>query len=361
MRRQPWAHWRLLVCGWSFFGLFFATQSLLYQAYSGAPLQWKQTFAEWLVYSYIWAALTPLVLDLSGRHRIERPHALRGLVVHIPAGVLVSIFHVGVYVIALSPFRWLPAADPGSPLSVFKTLLAFELHSDFLTYWALIGIEHAIDYQRRYRERALEASQLEARLAETQLLVLKSQLQPHFLFNTLNTISVLIGEDVHAAKRVLVLLSDLLRTTLKDTTAQEVPLAKEIELLRKYVEIEQIRYQDRLHVSIEVDPAALKAQVPNLILQPLVENAVRHGIARRATAGHLEIRVVREDGTLLLFVRDNGPGLSESAVEGVGLGNTRARLAQLYGDAHRFELQNGVDGGLTVSLAIPFRTADAGA
>lgn len=360
MKRQRWANWGLVLCGWTFFAIFFATQSLLYQAYSGTPVNWRQTLVEWLVYSCIWAALTPLVLHLSRRYRIERSQWLGCVFVHLFTGMLVSIAHVGAYVLIFLPYRWLPAADPASPLSVFQTLLAFELHADLLTYWAIVGVDHAIDYHRKYRERELEASQLEARLAETRLLVLKSQLQPHFLFNTLNTISVLMAEDVSAANRILILLSDLLRTTLKDTAAQQVPLAREIELLGAYLEIERIRFQDRLKVVIDVDPSALEAYVPNMILQPLAENAIRHGIARIATAGILEIRATRRDQTLRLLLHDNGPGLSESAVEGVGLTNTRARLAQLYGEAHRFELHNDINGGLTASLTIPFRTASGG-
>ncbi|HET8677491.1 MAG TPA: histidine kinase [Blastocatellia bacterium] len=187
------------------------------------------------------------------------------------------------------------------------------------------------------------------------------QLHPHFLFNTLNSVSALLDEDVEAADEMLARLGDLLRMTLTNSGAQEVTLQEELEFLRCYLEIERVRFQDRLTIQMDIDPQALDALVPNLILQPIVENAIRHGIASRINPGRIEIRAARAGDALQLQVKDNGPGIqtkSDLAVtsrEGVGLSNTRARLKQLYGPRHRFELSDAVGGGLLLTIEIPFQ------
>ena len=206
------------------------------------------------------------------------------------------------------------------------------------------------------------ASRLEAQLARAQLQVLRMQLHPHFLFNTLNTISALVHKDVRAADRMLALLGDLLRDSFEKLGAQEVALKQELNFLERYLEIEKARFQDRLIVRTEIASETLDALVPNLILQPLVENAIRHGISRRSGTGSIEVRAWREDGMLAVRIRDDGPGLPSEAVMasrgGVGLANSQARLEQLYGRAHRFDLTNRPEGGLDVTLAIPFRPAE---
>jgi len=200
--------------------------------------------------------------------------------------------------------------------------------------------------------------ELEVRLSQAKLQALQMQLNPHFLFNTLHAISALMHQDVDAAERMLTRLSDLLRYALESTEAHEVPLKKEIEFLQRYLEIEQTRFGDRLQVRMEIDPAALDAQVPNLILQPLVENAIRHGIEPHAQAGLVELRARAENGTLELIVQDNGKGSAKSAPAGFGLGlsNTRARLEQLYGAEHRLEIGDAESGGFRVRICVPMKT-----
>ncbi|MCA1849761.1 MAG: histidine kinase, partial [Acidobacteria bacterium] len=251
----------------------------------------------------------------------------------------------------------------------FQNILVAEFHTNLLLYWSVLGLCHAYDYYRRYRERErraaqleLAASQLETQLARAQLDALRMQLHPHFLFNTLNTISVLMQEDVVIARRMLLRLSDLLRLALKNAGAHEVSLRQEMEFLRSYLEIEQTRFQHRLKVQMEIDAEALDARVPNLILQPLVENAIRHGVAPRPTASTIEIRARRRNGQVELRVRDDGPGIDEMRKEnaegGIGLSNTRARLSKLYGAAHSFHLSSPDGGGTQVTITIPFHTAD---
>ena len=186
------------------------------------------------------------------------------------------------------------------------------------------------------------------------------QLHPHFFFNTLNTISSLMHKDVHDADRVLARLGDLLRYSLRNVGIQEVTLKEELEFLQRYLEIEQIRFGERLKVQIMIDQALSDAKVPNLILQPLVENAIRYAVGPRTSVGNIEISALRVNGNLELSVKDNGPGLPEGyqtvSSEGVGLRNTRERLQQLYGDQHEFKLISNPQGGLNVSVTLPFHT-----
>jgi LytS/YehU family sensor histidine kinase len=220
-----------------------------------------------------------------------------------------------------------------------------------------------LDYYRKYREREKRATQLEAQLVQAQLQALKMQLHPHFLFNTLHSISALLHEDAEAADRMIARLGEFLRLTLEDTGQQEVTLQKELEFLKCYLDIERIRFQDRLTVRYDIDPETLDALVPNLMWQPIVENAIRHGIAPRSGAGCIELRSKRLGPKLQLQVKDDGPGLRNEPGsggdlnEGVGLANTRNRLRQLYGRNHWLGLCNGLDKGLVVTLEIPFKQA----
>jgi two-component system LytT family sensor kinase len=230
-----------------------------------------------------------------------------------------------------------------------------------MLYWLILLISYSFNYQRRYREGEVRATRLEAQLAQAQLQALKMQLHPHFLFNTLHSISALVHKNPDAADKMIARLGDFLRLTLENSGAQEVSLQEELEFLKCYLEIERIRFQDRLTVQMDIEPQALDARLPNLILQPIVENAIRHGISPQTSAGRIEIEARRLNGTLQVQVTDNGPGLSSDSntgtivKAGVGLANTQARLKQLYGDQHRLDLANAASGGLTVILEIPFR------
>jgi LytS/YehU family sensor histidine kinase len=235
--------------------------------------------------------------------------------------------------------------------------LAYVFHSNLLTYSILVAATQGYLYYQRYRQGELRSAQLSTQLAQAQLQALRMQLHPHFLFNTLNSIATLIHKDPDAADGMTAQLSDLLRLTLDNIGVQEVPLAQELEFLERYLEIERTRFSDRLVVRIEVAPETLDASTPYLILQPLVENAVRHGIAVRATPGCVIVRAVRDGGMLVLEVKDDGSGIRSvaSSNNGLGISSTRERLERLYGDAHTFELSNAAEGGLAVKLAFPFR------
>jgi LytS/YehU family sensor histidine kinase len=225
-----------------------------------------------------------------------------------------------------------------------------------LYYWAMIGVAHALDYYSKYRDGDLRTAQLEIGLARARLGLLKAQLQPHFLFNTLNAISALVYTDAEVADRMLARLGDLLRLALEDFGVQEAPLARELEVLRSYLDIEQTRLGHRLTVCWNVGPDTTNALVPTLLLQPLVENAIHHGIAPRSEPGRIEIVVWRHDGVLYLHVRDDGPGLPAGPVKGgVGVANTRARLLHLYGAAQQLQIDNDPRGGCVVKVMLPYR------
>ena len=362
------ARWGLIFVCWTVLALFFAGQVYLHNVYVGRPTSWWRVLAVWLVCLYLWALLTPLIIRLALRFPVGRGSYLKNVGIHMLAGVSLSLLQIGAYVV----ITHLLFSNPNRPYPLtraFRGLVVQEFHASLVIYWSVVGLTHAYDYYRRYRERErraaqleLEAARLETQLAQAQLDALRAQLHPHFLFNTLNTVSVLMQEDVAAANRTLVRLSELLRLTLRSTDAHEVPLKQELEFLRSYLEIEQTRFQNRLRVRMDIDPAALDAQVPNLLLQPLVENAIRHGIAQRVEAGTVEIRAARRNGAVELCVRDDGAGVrgDEQCGSGIGLANTRARLAKLYGDAHRFELAPAEGGGLAVTISIPFHTEARG-
>jgi sensor histidine kinase YesM len=275
----------------------------------------------------------------------------KSLVVHLVCSAAFSLTYM---VVRAWIGQWQSAA---SFEDAFKPLLVKTWHFNLLVYWVIVAVSQASEYYRKFRERELSALELEKRLAQAKLQALQMQLNPHFLFNSLHSVSALMHQDVEAADRMLTQLADLLRTALANSEMQEVPLRQELDFLQRYLQIEQTRFGDRLAVTLEIAPETLDAFVPNLVLQPLVENAIRHGIEPHAKPGRIKLRAHRQDGLLALEVCDSGAGLrgGAPAAEGVGLSNTRARLRELYGAAHHLELQDGSDGGLRVRLSIPFR------
>jgi signal transduction histidine kinase len=317
-----------------------------------------------LVYWYVPAAAAPAIMRLAQRFPIGRTRWPTQAGVHV-AGVLVySIVHTAVMT-TVRVGLWIAAGRPALSVPwVQGTMREYFTQLDWLvmTYLFLVGLAHALAYQRESEGRAIEAAQLEARLAQAQLQTLQHQIRPHFLFNTLNTIAGLVHTNPDAADSMIAGLGDLLRVSLHASSVQEVPLEQELEVLQKYLEIEQTRFGDRLRVSVAVDPATRQALVPNLILQPLAENAVRHGIAPHARPGWIEVRTERDGAQLVMQVRDSGNGLPPERLDafngGVGLGNTRARLEHLYPSAHQCLFSNLAD-GFSVIIRLPFRSVAA--
>lgn len=353
--------WSLVFLGWACLGLFFTSRNIVVSLTRGQPIAWHRAILFEMLFWLVWGLLTPLIFFLAERFRIERKRWWRGALGLVLGGVVVALLQTAIdYGISLSLARYVirvPNEEISRVLAGIKVGIIAESFTAFLTFAIIVGVYYARDYYGKYREREIRTSQLEGRLARAELQNLRMQLHPHFLFNTLHAISVLMQEDVNAANTMLVRLSDLLRMTLDNAGTHEVSLKQELEFLQGYLEIEQTRFHDRLKVRMEVEPGTLDARVPYLVLQPLVENAIRHGIARRTAAGTIEIRARRQNGMIELQVRDDGPGLDnqESVMSGVGLSNTRARHEQLYGAEHRFEISNAAGGGVLVIVVIPFR------
>jgi signal transduction histidine kinase len=317
-----------------------------------------------LGYWYVPAAITPVVFRLSHRFRLDAGHWVRGIGVHLLAAVAFSVFHAAC-MIGLRALLW-PGMyrSPTVPWSTYvQRIYLPNLDWTLMTYSAIAGLSYALGYQRESQARAVKTANLEARLAEARLKTLEAELHPHFLFNTLHAISTLIHVQPDAADRMISRLSDLLRITFARSGAARVALQEELEFLQKYLEIEETRFQDRLSVSYDIDPDTLDAEVPRMILQPLVENAIKHGVAPRNAAGRIRIVAARDGESLRLEVSDNGVGLSGSARAklhgGVGLSNTRDRLECLYGAGHELLFLEAGE-GLTVQMRFPFSRLPAG-
>jgi two-component system LytT family sensor kinase len=310
-----------------------------------------------LGYWYSWAALTPAILWLTKRFPFDRAAWKIAIPVHV-LGVMAAVSaHVVLAVASRMATYWLAGESLDTWLHEAQEMLFLNFDWEMMTYWTIVGVGTAMKYMHEARVKELSAAQLETRLVEARLHTLQRQMQPHLLFNTLNTISALMHRDVDAADAMIARLSDLLRMSLQRVGVQEVPLKEELDFLSKYLEIEQTRFRDRLTVVFDVQADTLDALVPNLLLQPLVENAIKHGIGPRPTPGQIAVRARRNGALLELDVQDNGVGLSAARLtdfnRGVGLSNTRSRLDHLYGSLHRFEFRQPAEGGLLVCIAIP--------
>jgi len=305
-------------------------------------------------YWLFWALITPVIWRLGERLPVTGRRWKTALAVHLLASVMIGLVHASLYMWANQAFFPFPSAErvPG-----FASLLGSYLRNrwqfEFLMYGAILGGTEAVRHYRGMQERTVRATQLESQLARAQLQALRMQLHPHFLFNTLQAISVLVVEDPRAAQRMLTQLGDLLRAVLESDERAEIPLHEELGFLERYLAIEQVRFADRLSTTFDVDPSVLDALVPGFVLQPLVENAIRYAIAPSAASGQVHVSARAVGGQLRLAVRDSGPGFPDAIDEGVGLSTTRARLDKLYGPAHRLSLGRANGGGAEAVIEFP--------
>jgi two-component sensor histidine kinase len=348
---KPWFRWLLVFGVWTMIGLSQATRFYFSSVNFGRQVTWGQAMSYSLSDWYVFAVLSPPVIWLSRRFPLDKKNWRRNGLVHLCASATFSL----TYLVVRAGLRVVLGADTYA--HAFNALFLRMFPFNFPIYWVIVAVCHALDYYRTYHERELRTSELETRLAQSKLQALRMQLNPHFLFNSLNSISALMHKDVEAADAMLIRLSDLLRHTLDSADTQEVPLREELEFLERYLEIERTRFGQRLRVKMDIAPDTLDALVPNLSLQPLVENAIKHGIEPHARPGLVQLRARHENGILDLQVQDDGSGLpkGQTLEEGVGLSNTRARLRQLYGQAHQLVLTDAEGGGLLVRLTIPYR------
>jgi signal transduction histidine kinase len=357
----------LIVLGWTLVALFLFSKNLAARMLRADTTPWQDILVAWLIGSYASAALTPGILWLGDRFPFGRGRWAVPLAVHLVGS---AVFAVGQLWLEAVVTAWtgvvsFPVAQ--SVRTYQPVLLALGFHSGVLCYWLIIGLQSLWQFHqasRRHEREALElmarAAALETQVVQARLGALKMQLQPHFLFNTLNAVVSLVrARRGREAEDTLAHLSDLLRWVLDDREQQEVPLARELEYVRLYLAVERVRFADRLHVDLRVAPDALDAAVPHLCLQPIIENAIRHGVEASASAGEIVISAERQGARLVLTVEDDGPGFRNLRQPvGIGLANTRLRLAELYGDRAVMTTANALAGGAIVTLTLPFRECD---
>ena len=361
MVKTNWRRPAILFFSWTLVGLVFAAVS-----YGVALSQNDPRFGIAaalklnLVLFYLWGVFSLVIFRFSRRFRVDfRRLESKNLAVQLPAVVLFAFVHETLLLAILWSMRARGAGELVSIRGYYAMHFGYGFYINLIIASLIVIGAHALLYYDDFRAAEVQQSSLKAQLAQAQLKALKMQLHPHFLFNTLHSISSLVLEDPRRANSMIARLGDLLRLTLENSDQQLVSLKEELDFLRTYLEIEQVRFGDRLTVAFEMEPATLSAAVPHLILQPLVENAIQHAVAPRASNSHIDISARRQDHFLRLEVRDNGPGIPANDDvqdrQHVGLNNVRARLSQIYGRDFRFELANGREGGLSVVMEIPFR------
>lgn len=363
MTKQALGRWSAIVALWLFIGLVLSIEVYFSTRFSRPDVGFAEVAQGQYQRAVFWAVLAPVVLWLRGLVPLRTGRWVGGLAFHFLAslGLMAAYYLIRLLYIML---------EAGDPLADFWATARNGFYGrnliDMGYYWAVVGVAYAFEVREKYQRESLKAAQLESRLIETELRALKHQLNPHFLFNTMNTIAVLVRERKNdEAVTLIARLSTLLRMSLDNTRVQTVTLRQELEFLTRYLEIQQARFGERLIFRTDTDPRSLEAVIPNLILQPIVENAILHGVAQRATPGRVEIVTRVHDQRLEMEVRDDGPGFESDPrgriKEGIGLTNTRERLDRHYGKNHQMVLRSEKGRGVTVSLVLPFQTAPAGA
>lgn len=346
-------------------GLFFFTQGLTQKLMTRDLSPWWHYLISWLIGVYLCALFTPLIFWLGRRFPIERRNWVRRVGLHLLFSILFSFVEIAAHSSLIHLLGLFPTLMKNF-VAIIVILLVIAFHSNIMTYWAVLGVAYALRYYQRYQERKqealrleLQASELKMQLVQAQLSTLNTQLQPHFLFNTLNAIVVLVRQGKSKeAEEMLAHLGDLLRCVLEDVDTPEVPLRRELEYVQLYLSIQQVRFGDRLRVEIRADAALLDAAVPHLGLQPLVENAIQHGVGQSSSAGRLQITAVRRTDTLEIKVQDDGPGLPLDGWQsghGIGLANMRVRLHQLYGNKGVLAVENSEPLGTVATVTMPYR------
>jgi len=355
---------------WTAAGLFYISQDSITRLARNESIPWRSVFLGWMAAMYICAAFTPPILWLGRRWALDAGNRWQRIGFHFAASVVFALVSTALEVPLLAAVGMLPPLRPPMSFAAgFRILLPYDLHGGIIRYRAVVGLQALFRSNREARRREREAlelkvqsSQLAEQLTASQLSALKMQMHPHFLFNTLSAIMVLVRQQKRQeAETMLSRLSDLLRHTLDDVETQEVPLWRELDFLRLYLAIEQVRFEDRLRVRIDAGPEVTDALVPHMVLQPIVENAVRHGLGQSEEPVLIHVRVSKVNGQLALTVEDDGPGCPDPVFreKGIGLTNTKNRLHRLYGERATFSAENRVPRGVQVTMVLPYRAERA--
>jgi two-component system, LytTR family, sensor kinase len=365
MNRLPvmqnrWIKYTLVLTGWFLLGLVLSLEVYLSNR---AAMRMGGDFVETAIPQFgraiMWALLAPLILKMREKLPLSRGRWFGGSGFHLAMSfVVMATFYLGRILASLIFYGDSSFTENFWP----EALRNFYGRNiiDMAYYWAVLAFGYSLEIYHRFKNEEVKAAQLEARLIETELKALREQLRPHFLFNTMNTIAVLVREGKNdEAVTLIARLSSLLRISLDTNRVQEVTVRQEMDFLERYIDIQKARFSDRLAVGVDIEPEAMEARIPNLLLQPLVENAILHGVANKAGMGRVDVCGHVKDGRLHLEVRDDGPGLgdgSKRAKEGIGLSNTRERIAKIYGAAGHLSLRSEPGRGVTVQIVLPCRT-----
>lgn len=365
IQTSRWQNWAIGFVIWTVVGLSFASRTYLSYYQNGTSVSWLDVYPGYMIDFYLWGVTTPFMFWLSRRIPVERGHLASRITLHLIIALCLNFIVLTV----ASPLLWYFSYVNKTIFPTLTALFSFSvsshvmLHQGLIVYCGTLIAGHAFEYYRQLQAGRTRTAELASQLAQAQLAALKMQIHPHFLFNTLNSIAALLHKDVELADKMIARLSDFLRLTLKSSETSVVTLEQELGFLETYLAIEKIRFQDKLLIEMKIAPDALDAQVPNLILQPLIENAVRHGVARQTSVGRLQIQARRDADRLLIKIEDNGPGLNGNgnrrrrSGSGVGIANTRARLGQFYDDDFSFEIADRKHhDGTVVNLNVPFLT-----
>jgi uncharacterized membrane-anchored protein YhcB (DUF1043 family) len=352
------SRWLWIFAVWFGFGLLEAMESIIMMHSEGMHHAWGKLFFYDIAIFLPWALLTAPIMHLNQRLPITQWRSVKTWIAHLSACVFTDLAWsswIARLQLSLNPY-----AKPG-PLKPFHFLWFQTFGQEFfftmILYGAILAIDMVLDSRARLARQQAETARLNEQLSKAQLDALRRQIEPHFLFNTLNSVSALVREHRNdAAVMMIAGLSDFLRRLLADPSRQQVPLAEEMEFARKYLDIQKVRFVDRLQLDIDVPSDLLVAQVPTLILQLMIENAIKHGIAKRAQGGLVRISATRTNGSLTLSVYNDGPNIPAGNVasSGIGLSNMRTRLQGLYGDAFVLDMHNLQPGGVEVSVSVPF-------
>jgi uncharacterized membrane-anchored protein YhcB (DUF1043 family) len=359
---RPHSQWLWIGFIWLALGLFDATQTVFVMRSEGMHHAWVKLFITMVVAWIPWALATPLVLRLGRRFPPMKLRPLSTWLVHLVSAVAIGLAFsawMSCLEVLMNPYA-LPSPR-GAFLSIWIDRFNNGILADLLLYGTILIVNSVLESRERLAQQQTETARLNEQLTKAQLRALRQQIEPHFLFNTLNAVSGLVREGRNdAAVSMIAGLSDFLRRVLEESSRQQVPLREEMEFTQTYLDIQKVRFADRLQLSVHVPAELYAAQVPSLILQPMVENAVKHGIAKRAQGGSIRIAASRINGTLTLSVRNDGPSLPadwEAATTGIGIANVRTRLQGLYGEGFTFDLRNQEAGGVEASVSLPFIVA----
>ncbi|MFN7919207.1 MAG: histidine kinase [Bryobacteraceae bacterium] len=352
-------HWRtgaIIFSAWLLVALYSAALTVYRTSFMPKPWSWSSALQSELTYAYLGALLTPLVIWLARRYPVARQSWIGPLAIHFFASAVFAMvlkMHWDLMV-PMSRERFFTG---GVTLERILRSISYGFDTGFIFYCLIVLIVWLTDYYRRYQRSQIEAAELQTQLVQAQLRALRAQLDPHFLFNALHSISELVHSDPEGAERMIASLSELLRRSLETSARAEVPLREELGFLQLFLDIEKVRFEERLNVRQAIDPQAESALVPNLVLQPLVENAIRHGLSKRVSGGWIRIGASIDAGCLVLTVTDNGPSQNGDMTEGVGLSTVRGRLERLYGAEQSFQLRRLTE-GVEAKIVIPFRPTE---